>query len=286
MEEFISICADMSYRMEIQMEKLHFPLSEDGRSYVDVNLLEPFPWIQKRGLVLVVPGGAYMKYTPREGEPVALRFAALGYHTAVLRYRFFPDRHPVPVTDLANAVALIRKNAEDWGIDKKDITICGFSAGGHLCATLGVHWDKPFLHELTGVPGGLVRPDRMILCYPVITTGEYAHKPSIDYLCGDDTKALEFLSLENHVTRMSPPTFLWHTADDPHVPPQNSLLFAEALSRSQVPYALHIYPHGAHGLALADELTCNGNPDFINPVCQSWFQLATEWLKTGEKNIL
>ena len=78
------------------MEKLHFPLSEDGRSYVDVNLLEPFPWIQKRGLVLVVPGGAYMKYTPREGEPVALRFAALGYHTAVLRYRFFPDRHPVP----------------------------------------------------------------------------------------------------------------------------------------------------------------------------------------------
>ncbi len=256
---------------------LHADTPDDA--YMDAYLLAPTRPKQKRGVVIVVQGGAYWKTTFRETEPVALAFAGAGYHAVTLKYRFLPHRYPAPLVDLAACVSLLRENEEAWGIDPDRIILCGFSAGAHLCAALGVHWNTAELAALAGVPTARMRVNRMILGYPVITAGSYTHAPSMDNLCGEDAAAREKMSLENHVSVHTPPTFLWHTAADEHVPVQNSLMFAQALAAHGVPFELHIYPNGRHGMCLANELSSEGDPTREDAACAGWLELALAWLK-------
>jgi acetyl esterase/lipase len=146
-------------------------------------------------------------------------------------YPCAPARFPAALRALAEAVAWVRAGAAENHVDPRQISVCGFSAGGHLAGSLGVFWNAPFLAAETGLAPQDMRPDKMVLCYPVITGGEFAHKGSFDNLLGADADAARRaeVSLEQHVTQDTPPAFLWHTYTDPGVPVENTMLFAMAL---------------------------------------------------------
>ena len=236
----------------------------------------------RRPVVLICPGGGYSNTSDREAEPMALQFVAMGYHAAVLRYSVAPARFPEALLQLAQAVAILRQNATEWGIDTERIVLLGASAGGHLAASLGVLWNRPFISERLCVPSEQIRPNGLILCYPVITSGEKGHRNSFVNLLGDDhldPQKRVLVSLEMQVSAQTPPTFLWHTATDQVVPVENSILFFRALCAAGVPAEMHIYPVGPHGLALATEETAAPNCQRIQEECQSWLRLAQNWMK-------
>ncbi|WP_026881176.1 alpha/beta hydrolase [Clostridium akagii] len=230
---------------------------------------------KKRGAVLICPGGGYNFTSPREAEPIALQFNAASYDAFVLNYSVNPNLHPKPILDLSKAMNIIRENADKWNIDNNKIAVCGFSAGGHLAASLGVHWDKSYLN---GTPK-MNKPNALILGYPVITSGDYAHRGSFNCLLGKNPgeSVLLDMSLEKHVSSITPPTFLWHTSNDGSVPVENTLLFANALSENKIPFELHIYPDGPHGLSLANEET-EENGMGVFPHVATWMQLCIQWL--------
>ena len=221
----------------------------------------------------------------REAEPIALAFASRGFQAAVLRYPVAPARYPEALFSLAEAAAWLRGHGEENRINTAQVTVCGFSAGGHLAASLGVFWNQDFLTQGTGLRGDEIRPDRLLLCYPVISAGEYAHLNSFDRLLGAGAGAeqLEAVSLERHVTSLVPPTFLWHTCEDQIVPVENSLLFALALRKRRIPLELHIYSEGVHGLALANELTMDAGGGSVCPSCEGWIDLACAWMRRPVK---
>ncbi|WP_197276412.1 alpha/beta hydrolase [Bacillus sp. JCM 19034] len=161
------------------------------------------------------------------------------------------------------------------------IIVVGFSAGGHLAASLGVFWAKPFLAEQVGLPSEQLQPNGLLLSYPVITSGNYAHKGSFKALLGDKHKELlEQVSLEKHVSEQTPATFLWHTYTDEAVPVQNSFMFAQALLENRIPLEMHIYPKGIHGLSLGTEETkAYNNQATIQPEVTNWVKMAGAWIK-------
>ena len=185
---------------------------------------------------------------------------------------------PTNLLELAAAMAFLRDNAERFGIDKNGIYTCGFSAGGHLAASLGVHWNKSFAYEPLGVDAKYIKPNGQILCYPVITSGKKRHDGSIQNIAADDKKLWELASLEKQVGTHTPPTFIWSTCDDNLVPVENTLMFMSALAANKVPFTGHVFGNGVHGLALSDESTANYD-GHINKECAEWTELAREWLK-------
>lgn len=236
----------------------------------------------KRPAVIICPGGGYEFCSTREAEPVAFQFLAMDCQAFVLQYSTAPSVFPEALLELAAAVALLRENEEDWHIDICRIFLCGFSAGGHLAASLGVFWDRDFVFGPLGLTAFDVRPDGLILAYPVISSGVYAHEGSFVCLTGGDAGLRELLSLENQAGPQVPPVFLWHTDTDATVPVENSLLFAMALKKAGVSMELHIFPTGRHGLALASEETAkeedDGRGSYVVPGCQIWTKLAGQWL--------
>ncbi|MBR4224234.1 MAG: alpha/beta hydrolase [Oscillospiraceae bacterium] len=221
-------------------------------------------------IVIVVPGGCYTRCSKREGEPVAVRYYSYGYNAAVLEYSVKGKPFPTALIELREAVRYIRSHAEELCCTD-DITVCGFSAGGHLAASLGVY-------------GGTDRPDRLILCYPVITSGDLGHRESAENIA-PTAELMETISLEKHITSEFPPSFIWHCADDRTVPVQNSLMLASELTRCSVPYELHIFPHGGHAIALCDVTTVkDGNfGRYIEPHAAHWSELSREWLESSHK---
>lgn len=221
---------------------------------------------EPRGAVIVCPGGAYEHLAPHEGEPIARWANSLGYSAFVLHYRL--AQHPAPLEDAQRAVQLVRAKASEFNILPEKIAILGFSAGGHLAASAGTFFTSGDSTAKDPIERCSSRPDAMILCYPVISFGPYGHRGSmVNLLGGEPSEDLrERLSLENSVTKETPPCFIWHTADDEAVPVENSLLFARALREKKVPFALHIYPEGRHGLGLGEGLEA------------SWTELCGKWL--------
>ena len=231
--------------------------------------------VHTRPAVVICPGGGYSGTCDREADPVAVRFNALGCHSFVLRYTCAPARYPVALLELAAAVADIRTHADEWHVDPHRIVVLGFSAGGHLAASLGMFWAQDPVARLPW-EAEMVRPNGMILCYPVISSGRYANRGSFDNLLGPDPDPalLAHLSLEKRVTADTPPAFIWHTYDDGCVPVQNALMLATALREHNIPLEMHIFPHGEHGLALANDQTARDVP-----ACQPWPEMAAAWLR-------
>lgn len=221
--------------------------------------------------VIIFPGGGYAHRADHEGKPVAAWLNSLGISALVLNYRVAPYRHPCPLQDAQRAVRLARSRATDWGVDPQRLGVLGFSAGGHLAATLSTHFDQGVKTASDPVDRQSCRPDFAVLCYPVITLlGDHRHAGSMRNLLGESPNeaTVRDLSAESQVSFDTPPTFLWHTADDAGVPVENSLLYASALRRHEVPFALHIFPHGRHGLGLA-----TGDPEV-----EAWTGLCGQWL--------
>lgn len=237
---------------------------------------------ETRAAMLVIPGGGYCMVCNVEGEPVAEQFFKRGMNVFILTYTtditMSVPLGKQPLMDASRAVRYLRKNAERLKIYADKLSICGFSAGGHLCATLATHYadasdpDASFRAYSN-------RPDSVMLGYPVITAGRYTHGYSIQALVGADAPESErdYFSLEKHVTKDTPPCFIWQTAADDLVPVENSMLFAEACRSAGVPYAYYAFPHGRHGLSVWDERVKTG--DFGEPYTFEQVDLAVAAVK-------
>jgi len=229
--------------------------------------VEAMPHFRQRPLVLVVPGGGYTHVSPRESDPVALQFAAAGYHTAVLHYAVGESaRNYRPLRQLHEALALLRQNAGEWHILPDKIAVCGFSAGGHLALSGAV----------LDIPGETAqqRPNAVILGYPVITAGEFAHRGSFVQLAGsEDAAAQQAFTLEDKVTSDTPPVFVWHTMEDETVPVENTLLLLNALHKAGVPCEAHLFEKGRHGTSISTP-----EVDADSAHRNRWVKLAVEWL--------
>ncbi len=268
---------------------------------------------KKKPAIIVCPGGAYLGTSDREAEPVALRFNTMGYHAIVLRYNtlFYQFTNPFenfdaieknpnslwpnPLLDLGKTISMLRERADEWFIDTDKIAICGFSAGGNLVGHLATRWDDPELSKLLGVSSDLLKPAGAIMGYPVVDyklmrdLGEIRKDVmggKIFELCNMSSFGVKKLN-DEQLAAISPitavsentvPCFLWHTASDPLVYVENSLDFARKLSANQIPFALHVFPNGPHGLSLADQTTAYES-ELINPDVAIWIDLVRNWLR-------
>lgn len=234
-----------------------------------------------RRAIIVCPGGGYRFLSDREAEPIVKLYLAAGLNVFLLRYSVGAGAaNYAPLIQASLAIKHVRENAEQYNVDPNYVFITGFSAGGHLAASTGTLWNIPqVLAEMGDAPLNINRPTGMILCYAVLT---YSHKGSFCNLCGTTEPTADQLAqfeLERYVTPETPPAFLWHTLTDKTVTVQSSLTFAQALKDNGVPFELHIYPEGAHGLSLCNEETCSGREDRISRHNENWSQLAIRWIK-------
>lgn len=235
-----------------------------------------------RPAIIVTPGGGYRFLSDREGEPIVKAFLAAGFNAFLLHYSICEDAvFPRPLVDMSRAIVHVRENAEKYNIDPEKIFVVGFSAGGHLTASIGTLWHKEYAKAYENMPEGLNRPNGVILSYPVITSGPYAHRGSFNAILGTTTPTEEqnqAYSLELQVDEHAVPAYIWHTAADAAVPVQNSLMYAAQLAKYKIPFEMHIFPKGPHGLALANEQTNYGKPCEY-PEAAQWIDEAIDWAK-------
>jgi acetyl esterase/lipase len=225
--------------------------------------------------MVICPGGGYQRLAPHEGNDYALWLNQHGVTCFVLKYRLGSNgyRHPAMLNDAARAVRWVRAHAEEFKLDPQRVGIMGSSAGGHVASTLMTHFDGGDPNAADAVDRESSRPDLGVLCYAVISMGEFAHKGSRDNLLGTNPppELVAFLSNELQVTTNTPPCFLWTTFEDKAVPMENTMLFAEALRKNHVPFDLHVYEKGGHGMGLKDK------PPFTHP--HPWAADCLFWLK-------
>ncbi len=284
----------------MKYEVIDIKIAHSVQATLTIYAHEDYPEVygeRKRPMIVICPGGGYEHVSPREGEPIALQFMTTGAHAAVLRYDVSGQgaEFPQHLLELAASVAYVRKHAAEYCIDPDKILVAGFSAGGHLAASLGCFWKEKWLEEMmqaeTGATMKDYQPNGEILAYPVITSGEFAHRGSFVKIMGSEAEQgyaplglsaaelEEMLSLENQVTSDFPQTFMWHTFEDGAVPLENSLFFAEALRKAGVNFEYHVFPHGGHGYALATKETAMKEGKEINAQCAQWIDLFKNWMK-------
>ncbi|KAA8819196.1 acetylesterase [Bifidobacterium rousetti] len=255
--------------------------------YVADNSREMDP-ARRRASILILPGGAYAMTSDREAEPVALRFLGRGFNVFILRYSVRPSRYPVALVEAGEAMRLIRDHADEWHVGPRRVAVLGFSAGGHLAANLATAAGDDDLRA-HGLDPDEVRPDALMLAYPVITSGPMAHRGSFRCLLGDaagdaddaeSSAMLERLSIERHIDAKTPPVFVWHTMTDATVPVENTLMLVQACHAAGVSVEAHLFPEGSHGLSLGDEETAGaGKYANVVPCVQCWPRLAEDWLR-------
>lgn len=256
---------------------------------------------KQRGTVIVIPGGGYSWLSPREADPIVHAFNAYGFRALVFRYDC--ESEILGLRPLKQAAWAIAKTRQLFPAEP--IYLCGFSAGAHVAASIGIHFDDTdwngeplftevldFLSEKQTNPAALFRPDALIVSYPVISAGEYRHSGSFERLLGkredfiakygDDTdyeRARRWFSLETQVHASTPKTFVWQTVTDQSVPVQNSLLLVNALVEHGIPVEYHLYPKGPHGLSLATEEVAETSKNRGTDLhVADWFERAIDWL--------
>ena len=223
---------------------------------------------KKRPAIVVCPGGGYLYCSPREAEPIALRYAAAGFHAFILRYSTRWDAGGfAPLKEVSWAIGHIREHAEEWNIDPEQIVTCGFSAGGHVAFAAGLMGEN--------------KPNAMVLNYPAV---QLPNLPGVDYmiklLTGKDTATDEdsqYVSLLSHVTKDAPPVFLAATAED-FLTNFGALPVAQKYASLGLGYELHIFQHGPHGYSLADETSCDGSSQMLNASYAKWLDMSADWL--------
>ncbi len=252
-----------------------------GKEPADVPTLTPYLPPKERATgaaVIVCPGGGYGRLAEHEGRPVAEWLNTVGVTAFVLKYRLGPRyKHPAMLWDAARAIRTVRARASEWGLDPARVGILGFSAGGHLAATAGTHFDAGRAGDADPVERVSSRPDLLILIYPVITMREKTHAGSRRNLLGENPtpELVALLSNEEQVTKETPPAFVVHTVNDAGVPVENSLTFVSALRRAGVPFELHLYERGPHGFGLG---TVRQNRP-ADPILSTWPAHAADWLR-------
>ncbi len=216
-----------------------------------------------RPAVLVLAGGGYEHRSRREGEPVMLQFLAKGYQAFALDYTVGRENIAIhePEAEVTEAVSFLRANAASFDIDPSRIVLLGFSAGGHLALSSQCHYKSG-------------RADALVLCYPVVTTGEYGHDGSTYNLTGGDEEKKKYYSLEKQISEDLPPVFVWHTASDEAVSPMNTILLSSALASSHVPFEYHLFEKGRHGLSI-----CTSDVETPQRRTARWLELLFSWLE-------
>ena len=239
-----------------------------------ISLYRPVAAASNGAAFVVCPGGGYTRLADHEGHNVAVWLNGIGVTAFVLKYRLGPRyRHPAPLQDVTRAIRTVRARAKEWNVDPGRIGVIGFSAGGHLASTVATQFDAGNPAAADVVDRVSSRPDLAVLAYPVISMEEgIAHAGSRTNLLGPNPSAdlVQALSRDRRVTSRTPPTCLVHTADDAGVLVENSLRFAAALRAAKVPYELHVFETGRHGVGLALD----------NPVLSAWPRLLESWLRT------
>ncbi len=292
-----------------------FSLNEEGTASLEAFVLDRSISYRKyctRPAMIVCPGGGYMLLATREQEPIAARFLGFGYDTFILRYPVYfkgrpengalppvdPDSaYPRPLSYLMRAMAFIHENASRWGIDETRIYACGFSAGGHLVATLAEHWDDPEILKLAGgLPPELTRPRGVVMAYPMISAsialhphrvplelqGQFAYMKRALFGTDDPSQeAIERVDLRLGVRPDMPRVFIWGTAEDEMVPAEEIAGFVQALARANVPVEAHLFQCGLHGKALFDETTAL-YPQEVDRRGARWVDLARTWLRLDD----
>lgn len=231
-----------------------------------------------RPAMLVLPGGAYWWISEGEAEPVAIKYGEAGFATFVLSYSVY-TAYPAPLIEAMLAMRFIRDTAVKYHVDKDKVCAIGFSAGGHLTGMLATVKNT----EAQQIDAGAeqVRPNAVIMSYPVVTLGEYTHEGTRDVITGGDKDLIEKLSIEKRVDKNSAPAFIWHTYNDTAVPTENALMLAGVYRKNNVPFALHIFEHGWHGLALCNVNDCPEEKTLLRKVGK-WFDLSVDWLKSHD----
>lgn len=264
---------------------------------------------KKRPAIIICPGGAYLGCSDREGEGVALRFASMGYHAFVLRYSTyfegkmgFPELgkelevnqkcvHPTPMREIGKAMLTIREHAEEWLVDVDRIAVCGFSAGAHNSAMYSVYWDKPIISEYFNEKPEMFRPAATILGYTLsdyVMMRDFPKGPmemglfeaaniAFTGVKQPDEEKLKEISPARQVSANTPPMFLWATSEDSLVPVQHTLRMAHALADKKIPFEVHVYENGPHGLSLATQATAQSKKE-IYPDASRWVSEAEAWL--------
>ncbi|MDR2434305.1 MAG: alpha/beta hydrolase [Treponema sp.] len=246
--------------------------------------------------VIICPGGGFIELSPREAEPVALSYFAEGCAAFVVHYPVGESgaEFPKGLLALAAAVAHVREHADEYHINPARISVCGFSAGGHIAASLACEWNREEIYGTLNTQAGNIKPNAAIICYAVIDLEQQYHYPQDDFrgriqketesmfrrLLGNGPRHAaqkDSAALQKQVTPSTSPCFIWHTVDDKTVHVMNSIVFAEALAKNGVPFDLHIYRTGLHGLALANGIT-QTRPGDVNRTCAEWIARSKEWL--------
>ncbi len=251
---------------------------EGAKGYLTAYVLDNWVEGRVRPAMLVFGGGGYQYVSPTEQEPVALKYMEKGFNAFLLDYTCANDSKacfPTQLIEGAMAVAYIKMNADELQVDINHVAGIGFSAGGHMCAMQATMFDAPEIKNALGENAKYAKLDAVVLSYPVITSGEKAHKGSFNNLTGNNKDVFDRLSLEKNVTEYSVPAFLWTTGSDACVPTENTLYMAMAYRAKGVPFELHVFEKGiCHGLSIATSEVC-----YVDPPIQAWVQLSITWLQ-------
>jgi acetyl esterase/lipase len=237
---------------------------------------------RKYPAILIIPGGGYEMVSDREGEPVALEFLNNNYNAFILNYSVKPLCYPTQLLEASMAMIYIKENAYKYNIDKKNVAAIGFSAGGHLCGCLATIFDDENIVKNFGEERAeLVKPTAVILSYAVLSSENTIwHEGSFVNVSNNNKELINYLSLEKQVNKNSSPAFIWHTMEDTCVPVENSLLYAKKCKEEGVPFELHIFEKGGHGLSVCNQKS--DGIDIVDEVRQNvgeWVKLSINWLR-------
>lgn len=258
-----------------------------------------YKFLGERPAIIICPGGAYIGITEKETEPVALRFLVAGYQAFVLKYSIGANiaRFPAPFIDAAKAIMYVRENSRRWCVNPDKISLCGFSTGGQVAATLAATWQEDYLSKALNADNQLFKPNALILGYPLLDLHQFKIKkqeknpemqPLLEMIFSSAYGTLNPSKLQmdewnckNRITSHMPPTFLWMTSEDALVDVEEGLDFIKVIAANNIPFEYHIFEKGAHGLSLGDQTVGYSEADIRkNGNAHKWVDLALNWLLT------